>query len=171
MKTTTKLAIVAGIFMGVVLGAIFSGLALNIAGESLIIKEMKSPYDDVDKTVGVIKTRIDNEPGWHVITIYDYDKEVRDAGGESIGAMKLIKFCSAEHASQMLSMDRYKKLGAMLPKTLAVYEKSDGHVYVAAGNGAVIGKMFHGKAAGIIEATSYEIENIMRFMNFKFTLF
>ncbi len=30
----------------------------------------------------------------------------------------------------MLAMDDFKKLGAMLPKTIAVYEKSDGHVYV-----------------------------------------
>lgn len=58
-----------------------------------------------------------------------------------------------------------------MPKTFAVYEKSDGTVYVSTMNGAVMGKMFGGEIENIIEKVSLEVEDMMRFMNLKFTLF
>jgi hypothetical protein len=38
-------------------------------------------------------------------------------------------------------------------------------------NGAVIGKLFGGVEEKVIEESSLEIEDIMRFVNLKFTLF
>jgi len=169
MTKKINLGIISGLIFGIVLGTFIIAISFNIAGEKLILKEMKSPYNDVNKTVEVIKNRINSTKGWHVIQIYDYNDEIVKNGGKPIGKMKLIKFCSAKHASEMLAIDKYKKIAAMLPKTLAIYEKSDGQVYVAAGNGAIMGKLFTGKAAKIAEKVSYEIESIMRFMNFKFT--
>ena len=71
----------------------------------------------------------------------------------------------------MLSADERKKIGNMMPKTFAVYEKSDGQVYVSTMNGAVMGKLFGGEIERIIEEVSLEVEDMMRFINLKFTLF
>ncbi len=71
----------------------------------------------------------------------------------------------------MLKTDDRKKIGVMMPKSFAVYEKSDGQVYISTMNGAVIGKLFGGVEERIIEESSLEIEDIMRFINLKFTLF
>lgn len=171
MKKETKRALFAGGAIGIILGVFVTAVALNLSGDQLVLKEMRSPYNDFDKTVETIINRIQQTSDWKVMSVLDYNKIVTENGYSSIGKIKLIKFCSSKHASQMLAMDDYKKLGAMLPKTIAVYEKSDGHIYVAMGNGLVMGRMFDGEAARIIEKVSYEIEDIMRFMNFKFTLF
>ncbi len=171
MEQPAKLALAAGLALGLVTGVFVSGIALNISGDHLVLKEMRSPYNDFNKTVETITNRINQADGWHVMSVLDYNEIVQEEGQPSIGKIKLIKFCSAKYAAQMLSMDEFKKLGAMLPKTIAVYEKNDGHIYVAMGNGLIMGKMFDGEAAVIIEKVSYEIEDIMRFMNFKFTLF
>ena len=64
-----------------------------------------------------------------------------------------------------------KKIGNMMPKSFAVYEKSDGQVYVSTMNGAVMGKIFGGEVERIIEEVSLEVEDMMRFMNLKYTLF
>lgn len=71
----------------------------------------------------------------------------------------------------MLKADDRKKLGNMMPKSFAVYEKSDGQVFVSTMNGAVIGKLFGGETEKIIERVSLEVENMMRFINLKYTLF
>jgi hypothetical protein len=59
----------------------------------------------------------------------------------------------------------------MLPKNLAVYEKSYGKVYVAASNGVVMGNLFGDETETLLEKVSPEVEDILRFMNFRFSLF
>ena len=71
----------------------------------------------------------------------------------------------------MLKTDDRKKIGAMMPKSFAVYKKSNGQVYISIMNGAVVGKLFGSVEEKIIEESSLEIEDIMRFINLKFTLF
>ena len=58
-----------------------------------------------------------------------------------------------------------------MPKSFGIYEKSDGRVYISTMNGAVMGKLFGGEFERIIEESSVEVEDIMRFINLKLTLF
>jgi uncharacterized protein (DUF302 family) len=99
------------------------------------------------------------------------NEEVIKHGGKPIGKYSIIKYCSGKYTSEMLMDDNRKTMGAMMPKAFAVYEKSDGQVYVATSNGAVMGKLFGGETEIIIERVSLEIEEILRFMNFKFSVF
>lgn len=164
-----SIAIIFTIF-GILAGILFSGIALNLSAGKMMLKEIKSPYD-YDKTVQTIVSRVDAMPEWHVVTVYDMNKEVTEHGGKPIGKYAIIKYCSGLYASEMLSADDRKVLGAMMPKAFAVYEKSDGQVYVATANGAIMGKLFGGETETIIERVSLEIEEVLRFLNFKFTVF
>jgi len=171
MNIKIKFAIIGGIIIGILLGAIFIGLSLNLAGENIMIKEIKSPYDDFQKTVNIIKKRINSSQKWKVLKIYDYRKIIKDSGNGDIGNLILIKFCASYYAAQMLKDDNHKKIAVMLPKTVAIYEKSDGRVYVSLPNGAIMGKLLDSDTHSIVEKVSLEIEDIMKFLNFKFTLF
>jgi hypothetical protein len=71
----------------------------------------------------------------------------------------------------MLDTDDRKKIGNMMPKSFAVYEKSDGQVFVSTMNGGIMGKLFGGETEKIIEEVSLEVEDMMRFINLKYTLF
>lgn len=164
-----KLVIFSSIFLGLILGIIFTGITINISAGRMMIKEMKSPYD-YEKTISVITERINLKAGWHVVGVIDQNKEVQASGGKSIGKYSIIQYCNGKYSSQMLIEDEQKRIGTMMPKTLSVYEKSDGQVYVSTANGAVMGKLFDSKTEAIIERVSLEVEDIMRFMNFKFTL-
>ena len=153
-----------------VLGSGFAGAALSIAAPKMLIKEVASPYDFA-KTVRVIEDRLNAKPDWHVITTYDQNVEVTRHGGQSIGKMAIIKYCSGKYASRMLAADDRKKLSAMMPKSISVYEDSRGQVHIAMSNGAVMGKLFGGETEAIIEEVSREIESVMGFMHFKFATF
>nr|WP_320117886.1 DUF302 domain-containing protein [uncultured Marinifilum sp.] len=165
-----NIIIIASIILGFFGGIIFSGIALSVSSGEMMIKELKSPYD-FDKTVEVISERINSKAGWHVSSIIDQNKEVLMNGGKGIGNYKIIKYCHAGFSARMLTADNRKKIGNMMPKSFAVYEKSDGQVYISSMNGAIMGKIFGGEVENIIEEVSLEVEDIMRFVNLKYTLF
>jgi uncharacterized protein (DUF302 family) len=167
-----KIRITAIVFtiLGILLGVIFTGVAINLSAGRMMLKEIKSPYD-YEKTIETVVNRLNTMPEWHVVTVYDMNKEVLENGGTTIGKYSIIKYCSGKYASEMLSSDDRKPMGAMMPKAFAIYEKSDGQVYLATANGAVMGKLFGGETETIIEKVSLEIEEVLRFMNFKFSLF
>ncbi len=164
-----KLIIIVSLFIGVLAGVVFTGAAINVSAGKMMIKEMKSPYD-FNKTVSIITERINSKPGWHVVSVIDQNKEVQLNGGKPIGNFSIIQYCNGKFSSEMLKADERKKIGTMMPKTFAVYEKSDGQVYVATANGAVMGKLFDSGTEAIIEKGSLEVEDILRFMNFKFSV-
>lgn len=166
----TKLLIIVTLFLGFIGGIIFTGIAISVSSGEMMIKEFKSPYD-FDKTVNVMVERINGKDGWHVTGVIDQNKEVTENGGFPIGNYKIIKYCSGKYSAEMLKADNRKKIGNMMPKTFAVYEKSDGQVFVSTMNGAIMGKLFGGEIEKIIEEVSLEVESMMRFINLKYTLF
>jgi len=168
MKTT--ITVIVSLIFGFLIGIIFTAVTINISAKPMLVKEFKSPYD-FDKTVQVMSDRINNEEGWHVTNVIDQNKAVSENGGFPIGNFKIIKYCHGGFSAEMLKADDRKKIGAMMPKSFAVYQKSDGQVYVSTVNGAIIGKLFGGEEERIIEESSLEIEDIMRFINLKFTLY
>ena len=166
----TKLTAIVFTVLGLLVGVVVTAITINQSAGRMMIKEIKSPYD-YEKTVETIETRVNSMSGWHVVTVYDMNKEVVEHGGNPIGKYSIIKYCSGKYASEMLREDTRKTMGAMMPKALAVYEKSDGQVYVATSNGAVMGKLFGGETESLIERVSLEVEEMLRFMNFKFSVF
>ncbi len=166
----TKILIIVFLFFGFIAGIVFSGVVLSVSSGEMLAKEFKSPYD-FDKTVAVMTERINGKDGWHVTNVIDQNKAVSENGGFPIGKFKIIKYCHGGYSAEMLKTDDRKKIGAMMPKSFAVYEKSDGQVFVATMNGAVVGKLFGGEIEKIIEESSLDIESIMRFVNLKYTLF
>ncbi|MCF8298007.1 MAG: DUF302 domain-containing protein [Saprospiraceae bacterium] len=165
-----KIKIIIMLIFGFIAGVIFSGVVVSVSSGEMMVKEFVSPYD-FDKTVEVMTERINSKEGWHVTGIIDQNKEVIENGGYAIGNFKIIKYCHGGYSARMLKADDRKKIGNMMPKSFAVYEKSTGEVFVSTMNGAVMGKIFGGEIEVIIEEVSLEVEDMMRFINLKYTLF
>ena len=166
----TKIIITVSLVFGFLIGVIFTGIIISISSGEMMVKEFKSPYD-FEKTVKTIAERINDKPGWHVTEVIDQNKETIENGGFPIGNFKIVKYCSGAYSARMLKPDNNKKIGNMMPKSFAVYEKSDGQVFVSTMNGAIMGKLFGGEIEQIIEEVSLEVEDMMRFINLKYTLF
>ncbi|MBN2166884.1 MAG: DUF302 domain-containing protein [Marinilabiliaceae bacterium] len=166
----TKVIIIVSLFFGFIVGIIFAGITISISSGEMMVKEFKSPYD-FNKTVEVVTNRINNAKGWSVTEIIDQNKEVKENGGYDIGNFKIIKYCHGGYSSRMLESDDRKKIGNMMPKSFAIYEKSNGQVFISTMNGGIMGKLFGGDTEKIIEEVSLEVEDMMRFINLKYTLF
>jgi uncharacterized protein (DUF302 family) len=162
--------VIVSIIFGFILGILFSGITLSVSSSEMMVKELKSPYD-FEKTISVMTNRINSKEGWHVTNVIDQNKEIVENGGREIGNFKIIKYCHGGYSWRMLKDDNRKKIGNMMPKSFAVYEKTDGQVYISTMNGAVMGKVFGGEIEAIIEEVAVEVEDMMRFVNLKYTLF
>ncbi|MEZ5072501.1 MAG: DUF302 domain-containing protein [Bacteroidales bacterium] len=158
------------LIFGFILGILFAGVAVSVSSGHMLVKELRSPYD-FDKTVEVLTERINAKEGWRVTEVIDQNREVQAGGGEAIGNFKIVKYCSGTYSSRMLRRDDQKMMGNMMPKTFAVYQKSDGQVFISTMNGAVMGKIFGGEIETIIEEVSLEVEDMLRFVNLKQTMF
>lgn len=165
-----KIITITSLIFGFIAGIIFTGITISISSGEMMVKELISPYD-FNKTVAIITERINGKEGWHVTQIIDQNKEVIENGGYPIGNFKIIKYCHGGYSARMLKDDDRKKIGNMMPKSFAVYEKSTGQVFVSTMNGGIMGKLFGGEIEKIIEEVSLEVEDMMRFINLKYTLF
>ena len=133
----TKLIVIVSVIIGIIIGVLFSGIALSLSAGNMMLKEIKSPYD-FEKTISILSERINSQPGWHVVKVIDQNEAVTMHGGKPIGKFNIVQYCNGKSSSQMLKSDDRKKIGAMMPKAFAIYEKNDGQVYLATSNGMVL---------------------------------
>lgn len=166
-----KLSVLIGMVLGVVFSAFIFGIAFKVAAPTVFFKEVRSTYA-FDKTVDVITNRINAKDGWHVTTVIDQQREVIDYGGNDVGKVKIIKFCNAKLSGEMLGEDESKFMATKMPLSISVYEKSDGRVIIGLSNGYVMARLFSGSREGeIMEKVVKDMEDILSFMHFRFTIF
>ena len=166
-----KLSILVGAVLGLVLSIFVMGIGFKIAAPTMLLKEVKSSYE-FDKTVELLKTRINKQEGWHVTNVINQQEEIVNHGGADTGKVKIIKFCNAKYASEMLSSDDSKFMATKMPLSISVYEKSDGRVIIGLSNGYVMARLFSGRREGVImEKVIKDMEEVLSFTHFRFTLF
>ena len=168
---SNKISILIGMALGLVLSIFVVGAAFKVAAPTMFFKEVKSSYD-FDKTVEVIKNRINAKDGWHVTTIIDQQKEVLENGGVDVGKVKIIKFCNGKMSGEMLKNDHSKFMATKMPLSISVYERSDGKVVIGLMNGYIMARLFSGTREGeIMEEVVTDMESILSFLHFRFTIF
>ena len=164
-----------GILVGAILGLVISlfvvGMAFKVAAPTMFFKEVSVPYD-FDKTVTLLQSRINKQAGWHVTDTIDQQKEVLDDGGIDIGKVKIIKFCNGKLSGEMLSADESRFMAAKMPLSIAVYENSNGKVTIGLMNGYIMARLFSGtREAKIMEEVVKDMEEILSFLHFRYTIF
>lgn len=166
-----KLSILVGIVLGLVFSVFVMGIAFKIAAPSMLLKEVKSPYE-FEKTIEMLKNRINAKEGWHVTSIIDQQEEIINNGGGDIGRVKIIKYCNAKYSAEMLSADESKIMATKMPLSISVYEKSDGRVTIGLSNGYMMARLFSARREGLImEKVIKDMEDVLSFTHFRFTLF
>ncbi|MFT7879433.1 MAG: DUF302 domain-containing protein [Sulfurimonas sp.] len=166
-----KRTLLIGVILGMVLSIFVTGLAFKTAAPTMFFNEVNVPYS-FDKTVRMIQDRINRQEGWHVTGVVDQQKEILEHGGEDVGKVKIIKFCNGKLSGEMLSRDKSKFMAAKMPLSIAVYEKSDGRVTIGLMNGYFMARLFSGSdEAVIMEQVVQDMEKILGFIHFRYTLF
>ncbi len=145
-----------------VLGALIMGMVMWSMAPKLMVHELKSPYD-VDKTVETISINAKKQ-GWSVKNIADMQKSMKKKLGEDIYSTKVMKLGQAKYAHALIKHDDTRFVAAMMPHSIAVYEKSDGNTYISSMNMGLMGKIFGGETDRIMDKVQKDDDVILKFL-------
>lgn len=133
-------------FFAALFSALFLASSPLQAGPSNeMIIEVESPLG-FDATISKLKTNAKGL-GWKVPKKWakNFQKNLKHVTKIDIGKNLVIEMCEPYAAVALLVHDKYKKFLAMMPCSVAVYQKSDGKTYISMMNLRLVGTMFQGK--------------------------
>ena len=152
---STIVIFVVGLLVGLVVAAVLVWMIMP----SMMIHVTKSRFS-VDKTVEAVQAAAEGQ-GWQVPKVYDLQESLQTAGKTDMTALKVISMCQPDHAYSILSDDKNKKVTAMMPCRIGVYEDSAGTVYVSQMNIGLMSKMFGGTIAEVMGKVAEEEERML----------
>ena len=103
--------------------------------------------------------------GWKVPSKWkvNFQRNLKKVTGTDIGRNSVLKMCAPDAAVPLLVKDEFKMLSAMMPCTIAVYEKSDGKTYIAMMNLRVMGMMYGEEVADMAERLAPQMDKMLEF--------
>lgn len=150
-------------------------VTLGLNGLALADEGGVSPADfkmliEVESPLGFEETltRIEanaKDLGWKVPKKWkvNFQRNMMKITDTDIGPNQVLKMCEPFAAAKLLVKDEYKQLAAMMPCTIAVYEKSNGKVYVAMMNLEVMGMMYGGDVKDMADELAPQMDQMLKF--------
>ena len=139
----------SGLFVtGLIVGIILMGISVWVMMPKMMLSVHQSrlPFEE---TVSLIQSKT-VEFGWKVPKTYDISGAIRKAGHEDMTNLKIISLCHPKHAYDVLKNDQDKRVSAVMPCRISVYEDRSGKVFIAGMNLGLMGRMFGGNIAKVM---------------------
>jgi uncharacterized protein (DUF302 family) len=115
---------------------------------ALMLPEQRSPHS-LETTVQRLSDAA-KASGWVVSSVTILDESVSKHGGPKVRPVRLVNLCQAHHAGRILQDDTARRVSVLMPCTIAVYEKQDGSIWVAAMNPGLLAPVFGGVVAEVM---------------------
>ena len=152
---------IIGITFEFVLGIVVTGIAGWIMMPGMMLHEDLSPYG-IEETVNKIKENAKIK-GWVVPSVKSLHKSVLKHGAGELRPVMLVNLCQPNHAFNILREDGNKKISVFMPCTISVYQKSDGKTYVGTMNAGLLGEMFGGAVAEVMDEVAIDQQGFIEF--------
>jgi len=99
---------------------------------------------------------------WDIQRIYDISECMEQYGYELQGKMSIISYCKPENVSRVLENTPDRKLMAMMPCRLGIYEDEDGSVFITRMNISMMSYAFGGNVGKILKEVGQDEEKILK---------
>jgi len=153
----TKKVIVATV-AAFVAGVLLTGVVGFTNMDKLMMLEDESPYD-FDTTVEAFEQAV-AEGGWSVLQVHDM-QEILAGHGHDVHAVKIYELCSSQYSAEILALDDERIVSPLMPCRVAIYEKSDGSVYIGRMNSELMARPFGRVIAEVMEVAAVETEVVI----------
>jgi uncharacterized protein (DUF302 family) len=140
---------VGGLGLGLLLA--FLGLIISAPGLMVSEAELEHTFDDA---VALFEETV-KDHGWKIPTVHNLQGTM-DKFGYDVAAVKVFELCHPDHASKILTQDNERIVSNMMPCRVSIYEKSNGKVYVSWMNTGLMGGLFGGLVAEVMDDASAE---------------
>ena len=124
-----------------------------------IVVEKQSRYD-FDTTVQKVLNEAEQR-GWQVPVVHDLQQSLAKSG-KSVKPVKVIEICKPQYSGKLLELSEERIMSVMMPCRIAVYQKSEGNIYITLVNGSEMAAGMSGKIADIMKAASDETFEIIK---------
>jgi len=135
------------IMIGFIIGFALFAVIAKLTAPGMMLKERVSPFS-YEETIAKIEGAVTNGD-WEISRKMDMQKSLAKLG-QTVPRVTLLKICEPHHAARIMNDDDALYVTLMMPCTIAVYEKSDGKVYVSTMNAGVMGRIFGGTVADVM---------------------
>ena len=149
------------VISGFIIGVLFTGIIGWNMMPGMMLHENVSPYG-TEETVNRIKENAIKK-GWVVPSIKPLHKSIKKHGGGDLPPVMLVNLCQAKHAYNILKNEPDRKISVFMPCTISVYEKADGKTYIGTMNAGLLGKMFGGNVAVVMEEVAADQQSLIEF--------
>lgn len=147
-----------GIIIGLVAGALIAVLAIFFSSPSLMLKENKSKHD-FETTLAKIEKSVDSL-GWKIPHINDLQATMHKFG-KDVRQVKVYEICHPDHAYKVLKQDDERIVSTLMPCRIAIYEKSNGEIYVSRMNSGLMSKPMNKIIRSTMSEAAADTEKIL----------
>ena len=133
----------------ILIGMILMGICVLIIMPKMMMITHRSEVD-YEKTVSKLVGEINITADWKVTNEFDYQKNIHDTGLGKIEKVGSIAVCNPKYASFILTEESNRKVTAIMPLTIGVFEDKNNHVYISDLNVRLMGMMFGGAIAKVM---------------------
>ena len=143
---------------GVLIGFLLMGLVVWFTMPSLMLIKHKSnrSYDD---TQSILSEGFPKKQDWHLLKITDYQENRAPFG--AMERVCSINVCNPRYAWQILSDDANRGVTAFMPLAVGIYEDKKGQVFVSQLNVRLLGMMFGGTIAKMMNMAGIDINGVI----------
>lgn len=146
------------LLIGVIAGAILALVIVFYSSPSIMFKENKSNYDFQTTVTEFEKSVL--EAGWKIPHVNDLQETMRKFG-KDVRQVKVMEVCQPELAYQILSQDDERIVSSMMPCRVAIYERTDGTVYISRMNSGLLSKPMNKLIRTTMSEAAGDIEKIL----------
>jgi uncharacterized protein (DUF302 family) len=147
-----------GLILGGFIGLAIAFAAVYFSAPSMMFKENKSTHD-FETTIAELEKSVEAH-GWKIPHVNDLQATMKKFGKE-VRQVKVYEICQPDHAYKILSQDDERIVSALMPCRIAVYEKSDGTVYLSVLNAGLMSKPMNRLIRSTMSDAAAETEAIL----------
>lgn len=149
---------ITGLIIGLILGIVITFLVVFYSSPALMFKEHKSKHDFETTIVELEKTV--TEKGWLIPHVNNLQASMQKYGYD-VQQVKVYEICKPELAQRILSQDDERIVSSLMPCRVAIYEKSDGNVYISFLNAKLMAKPMVKLIRETMEVAARETDEIL----------
>ena len=144
----------------ILLGMALMGIIVWFTMPSMMIIEHESPYD-FETTISKLDKVIDEHETWKTIQVFDFQKNIHDAGKGPIDRVGTVAMCQPVYAARILGEGKNRKVTSMMPMGIGVYEGEDGKTYISELNVGLMGMMFGGTISEVMSDAGKDVNKLI----------
>ena len=147
-----------GVLIGIIFGGAVIGAILFFSSPKMMMKENKSNYD-FETTVEKLEKSIE-KAGWKIPHVNDLQATMKKFG-KDVRQVQVYEICHPDHAYKILNQDDERIVSSLMPCRVAIYEKSDGSVYLSRMNAGLLSKPMSPIIRNTMSTAADETEEII----------